>query len=414
MTRALAALLAACILTSAPAAFAEEPSRPKTSYVSESVAGLTVRRVRKPKRRRDLRFRSFYKRYTTLDGFVIQASAAPADEALLEAAWVVRNMLAKRPDLLDTLRWRGIRISVMAHDELTTQVPEHASLSPAKWWDYRARGLGPGPRRPIVSCAEENLLGYAGDPYRNENILIHEFAHAIDLEAMRYLDKAFARRLEAAYKAALAQGLWKGCYAATNKEEYWAEGVQSWFDANGQPDASHNDIDTRRELEVYDPRLAALIREVFGDNAWRYRRAPERAGRGHLKGYDPAQAPTFAWPKGLADWYHEYERKKRTGEGRESLPVLAGASAPTRSPVTKEETRILFVNESGVDVRIHWLGYDGVRKPYGTVRAGATAERETLVRHIWIVTDENDRELARFRAGDRAGRAVIRPARSGK
>ena len=27
---------------------------------------------------------------------------------------------------------------------------------------------------PFCSCAEENLLAYAGDPYAKENILIHE------------------------------------------------------------------------------------------------------------------------------------------------------------------------------------------------------------------------------------------------
>ena len=397
-------VLVTLLCLAVPASVQGEAERPKEL----GVEGMRVLPVPKALRGKRRVFQRFYTRYATLDGFTIQASAKPADEALLEAAYIIRNMLANRRDILDTLRWRGIRLTVMGHDELTTQVPEHATLSPAKWWDFRARGLGPGPRRPIVSCGEENLLGYRGDPYYQESILIHEFAHAIDLEAMRYLDRGFVKELETTYKAALAQGLWKGCYAATNKEEYWAEGVQSWFDANAQPDTSHNDIDTREELAAYDPRLAALLQKVFGKNPWRYVPAPQRAGRGHLERYDPGKAPTFAWPEGLAEWYWDYERKKKTGEGRVALPVLPGAAAPRRSPVTNRETRILFVNESGVDARIYWLGYDGKRRAYGTVRAGASAERETLVRHVWIVTDENDRELARFRAGTTPGRAVIR------
>lgn len=397
---------------------AKTPQDPAPSAVEQpkalGVEGIRVLPVPKALRGKRRVFHRFYTRYTTLDGFTIQASAKPCDESLLEAAWVIRNMLAKRRDILDTLRWRGIRLTIMAHDELTTQVPEHATLTPGKWWDYRARGLGPGPRRPVISCGEENLLGYPGDPYLDENILIHEFAHAIDLEALRYLDRGFARELETTYKAALAQGLWRGCYAATNKEEYWAEGVQSWFDANAKPDDSHNDVDTREELQAYDPRLAALLRKVFRDNPWRYSGARQRAGAGHLEGYDPAKAPTFTWPEGLADWYWDYERKKKTGEGREALPVLPGAAAPKRSPITDQQTRILFVNESGVDARIYWLGYDGRRRAYGTLRAGATTERETLIRHIWIVTDDHGRELARFRAGTRPGRAVIRPGSTTK
>ncbi|MDF1702989.1 MAG: hypothetical protein P1V36_17715 [Planctomycetota bacterium] len=376
--------------------------------VALSVAGLKVRPVPRALRGAKRGFATFYERYTTLEGFTIQASQGPRDEALLEAAWIIRNMLAKRRDILDTLRWRGIRLSVMAHDEWTTNVPEHASLTPAKWWDYRARGLGPGPRRPVVTCAEENLLGFRGDPYAGESILIHEFGHAIDLEAMRYLERGFAAKLEAAYKAALAAGLWQGSYAATNKEEYWAEGVQSWFDANGGARSLPGGVDTREKLLAYDPRLGALLRKVFGNNPWRYVPAAKRLGRGHLRGCDPATLPTFRWPEGLADWYWAYEQKKATGEGLLVLEKLPAASAPKRSPVTRSETRVLFVNESGVDVRIYWLGYDGKRKPYGTLRAGASEERATLAFHVWVVTDDAGRELARFRAGKAAGRAVIR------
>ena len=35
------------------------------------------------------------------------------------------------------------------------------------------------------------------------------------------------------YDSAMLAGLWKGKYASVNHHEYWAEGVQSWFDKNG-------------------------------------------------------------------------------------------------------------------------------------------------------------------------------------
>ena len=44
-------------------------------------------------------------------------------------------------------------------------------------------------------------------------------------------------------------------YAATDEHEYWAEGVQSWFDTNRENDAIHNHVDTREELLEYDPAL---------------------------------------------------------------------------------------------------------------------------------------------------------------
>ena len=44
-----------------------------------------------------------------------------------------------------------------------------------------------------------------------------------------------------------------------NDREYFAEGVQSWFDNNREPDHDHNHVNTRAELIEYDPALAALF-----------------------------------------------------------------------------------------------------------------------------------------------------------
>ena len=66
--------------------------------------------------------------------------------------------------------------------------------------------------------------------------------------------------------AAMKKGLWKSTYAAENAREYFAEGVQAWFDANleaNPPDGIHNHVNTRKELLQYDPDLAALIGKVF-------------------------------------------------------------------------------------------------------------------------------------------------------
>ena len=114
------------------------------------------------------------------------------------------------------------------------------------------------------------------------------------------LDPTFDVRLKATYEAAVAAGLWKGKYASVNHHEYFAEGVQSWFDNNRENDHDHNHVNTREELIEYDPPLAALCREVFGDTEIRYTKPATRL-TGHLAGYDPAGAPTFEWPQRLND-----------------------------------------------------------------------------------------------------------------
>lgn len=102
----------------------------------------------------------------------------------------------------------------------------------------------------------------------------------------------------------------KECYAAKNKAEYWAEGVQDWFDTNRTMDHDHNHIHTRTLLKAYDPELAKLCEDVFGDSEWRFKSPRERFGEGHLKDYDPTQAPKVvklqAIDKAAQDYYDEY------------------------------------------------------------------------------------------------------------
>jgi cyclophilin family peptidyl-prolyl cis-trans isomerase len=247
--------------------------------------------------RREFDLAPFYQKNVMVGALPIVGSAGLSDPAMREAAWIVGHMLAGRDDVLDAMADQGVRLAVMAWDEFTTDIPEHSALEPAVYWDRRARGLGATPEAPAVSGAEENLLGFPGDPYAEENILVHELAHAIHAMGMNRVDPTFDERLQAAHAAARDGGLWAGTYAVTDPSEYWAEGVQSWFDDNRENDSLHNEVNTRAELKEYDPALAALCAEVFGDGGWRYVKPAERnaEGRAHLSGYDPATAPHFRW-----------------------------------------------------------------------------------------------------------------------
>ena len=240
-----------------------------------------------------------YQQVVFVDGFPIVASDKVESAALEEAAHNVRSMLRERPDILRQLAANKIRLGIMAISERTCDLPEHADLEPSAYWNRRARGLGASRKAPCVSCGEENLLHHPGDHYATESIMIHEFAHAIHHAALKDLDPNFDPRLRQAYDAAMKAGLWKGLYAAENHAEYWAEGVQSWFDTNRENDAIHNHVDTREELIAYDPALAKLCGEIFGKNPWRYVRAddPSRKNEPHLKALDRSRLKPFAWSK---------------------------------------------------------------------------------------------------------------------
>ncbi|MCX6875030.1 MAG: hypothetical protein NTW21_14655 [Verrucomicrobia bacterium] len=102
----------------------------------------------------------------------------------------------------------------------------------------------------------------------------------------------------------------KQCYAALNAAEYWAEGVQDWYDTNRTMDHDHNHIHTREPFMAYDPELANLCAEVLGDSPWRFVSPRARAGTAHLTGYDPATAPKVAKlehiERAAQDYYDDY------------------------------------------------------------------------------------------------------------
>src|SRR5437016_5468977 len=163
-----------------------------------------------PELQQHLHLSPFYKKSLDDHGLWIVSSEKPSDFALYEAAWIIDHVLANRDDLRQALIKQNVRIVVMACNEFTTDIPEHGHLKapknttlPAKqYWDRRARGLGGTRSDPLTSCGEENLLNLKGDPYRGENILIHEFAHIIMNVAIRNLEPDTHKKITENWKAA--------------------------------------------------------------------------------------------------------------------------------------------------------------------------------------------------------------------
>ncbi len=260
--------------------------------------------------RQEFQLADFYQQHVDAGGVPVVGSSRVIPEALIEAHELIIRMVGHRPDVLSSMAEQGTRFSVMAHDEWTTDIPEHSDLRPPEYWDRRARGLGATRHRPSVSCGEENLLGLKGDPYATENILIHEFAHAIHEMGLNEVDPSFDVRLNKAYQNAMKKGLWEGVYASTNRMEYWAEAVQSWFDTNREFDPQHNHVNTREELREYDPAVADLCEEIFGDAEWRYVHPIHRNDEDHLRRLNRSKLPQFRWAPGMQEAYEAHPRSE--------------------------------------------------------------------------------------------------------
>jgi len=228
----------------------------------------------------------FYAKYRDAAGIPVLGSAHVPDRALEVARDIVTGMLAHRPDLGRDLAASGYRIAIMAEGETTTDLPEQrdwkrparddprltycerkhyderiGALTDRGYWDARARGMA----GKLTSGAVEDLLGQKNSRYYGETIFLHEFSHDI-LDAVQAADPALYAQVERAYADALKAGRWKREYAATNVQEYWAEGAQFWFDSNRIAIFNGRRVLSDQDLKGYDPELYAVLAKVFGDN----------------------------------------------------------------------------------------------------------------------------------------------------
>jgi hypothetical protein len=269
-------IAAGCLLATMALAAAAQDKRLVEDYTKAMVGPVPA----------SFTFDPFYKKYADALGIPILSSEKVPDAALLMARDIVIYMLAKRPEFREALIAKNWRVGVMAVTEMTTDIPEHrnrkkpppgdprltegekrqyetgtgiATMTDKEYWDRRARGLGGNP----TTCAEENLLGYAGTRYYGEHIFVHEFSHAIMGGAIRDKDPALFEGIQAAYKAAMDAGKYKGHYAATNANEYWAEGTQWWFWSNYEETFGDQRVQSPDDLKTYDPALYALLDKVY-------------------------------------------------------------------------------------------------------------------------------------------------------
>jgi hypothetical protein len=213
--------------------------------------------------------RRFYAKYVDVNGMPAVASAEVADEALRRTHEIVTHMLAGRPDIVTALVKNRMYLIIIGKDQVYTDMPEYRDHPNPAYQNERVRGTGGRP----TSFGEENLLSHPIDRYDDESIAVHEFCHTID-GALRSIDPVWNERRNNIFHNAMAKGLWKNAYAASNPGEYWAEICQSYFDCNRVNNWNHGPVGTREQLKEYDPEGYELVRSTFSlrpEHDWRYK-----------------------------------------------------------------------------------------------------------------------------------------------
>jgi hypothetical protein len=239
----------------------------------------------------------YYTKFTYAREFPVLGSAKVSDAALLKANDTIRKMFAYRHDILKAMIADGARLVVLGHEEKLGDLPEFkvsqksGDFEDVRYHEYTAD-------KKLMVVPEENVLCQRDEPFAGECMVINLFAkglyqvtgmrpvdtnwnnrgYAVQQYEMRVkrLDIEFDQRLEKFFQEATNKNLWKGTSSARDRVEYWARGVEAYFDAGGDgqsPNDADRPITTREALKAYDSQLYDLVDETMaykGHVDWRF------------------------------------------------------------------------------------------------------------------------------------------------
>ena len=333
----------------------------------------------------------FYQQWIDIDGFPILASRKVSPYAVKEVAWLIHQITRHSPAALQAMVKNKVRFSIIAHNERTTEIPEHSiHPKPHFFYDVRNRG-GYCPRCLTVSAPEETVLDEGW-----YSVIIHEFAHAFHEAGLNTIDPTFENKLRTTYNEAMALGLWQNTYSSTNMSEYWAQGVGTWFHANPE----FKIVTTRTALENYDPGLASLLAKVFGDSPWRYTLPATRTHLPHLRGFNPQDAPRLQHPPELLETYRQFtSNPDNDGEGKwVNLEPYDPSRLPSlnKSKRTEDFVSIYFMNHTGATVSVYQVHPDGKEIHRGNVIHKNFIELGANIGSILLVKDDTGEKLVVF------------------
>ncbi|MEX3937732.1 hypothetical protein AB4Y32_39510 [Paraburkholderia phymatum] len=214
--------------------------------------------------------RNYYKKYVDASGIPVVAAAEVDSFALLKAKRIIEVMVSKHDPIRRLLANNVKGFLIIPKNREMTTLPAYVDMDRRfplpcdEKWDKRAQGCGWISCLPYVSCSEANLLkvGRPLDRYPRESICIHEFAHAVMDAGILVHDPGFDDRLNALYKDAKEKYLGNS-YAGQNPGEYWAVGVQAWFNAADCVHKGTTPTDTFDKLHKTDPSFACEVGKWF-------------------------------------------------------------------------------------------------------------------------------------------------------
>jgi len=209
---------------------------------------------------------------TSSQGLAVVTDGLASDAALERTAWTLDMMMQTMDSYVaNSMKEAGFRQAVMGRypSETVTSLPEYSNQDP-NFWNNR-RGCGGTEYTPVGCNAEEDVLCYSDDLYPSMDITVHEFGHSLHWLGFNRLWPEFQVDLDACFANAYANSLWGwgyvGSYSMTNSDEYFANGLMTYFDVQYPYDEAAPA--TREELFQMDPQFAAFLDRWMYHNPWR-------------------------------------------------------------------------------------------------------------------------------------------------
>jgi hypothetical protein len=158
----------------------------------------------------------------------------------------------------------GLFIAVLPKSQKLTQLEplrdlagktlaETGGYTEKRLWDD-VRGIS---RYRLLVVAQE---GFISKPKGAWNTFYHEFGHFVQQSLLYPHELA---KLNQLYSTAKDKNLYLDDYAAQNKAEYFAQGVEAYLSESKGADTWKYSRHTKEELETKDPDLAAFIKSLM-------------------------------------------------------------------------------------------------------------------------------------------------------